>query len=227
MPGSFPPPPDPVKYISAQAVAAGVGMAAAPKAYVAPGARGGGMAGGGSKGRSLVGAFPCGPTAEGTAFLCCSLPFVVVPLMQAELSGESGSSAGKVAYRRPGAGGVVGASEAEKPKSKSAAKNAKKKAAAKAKAEAAKAGGGDGGGGAAPAPAPSPAPSNGGGGGSGGGEPVGEATVLSFKGSDHCLSFCFSAFLCGSTALTADTCCNQTRRRRPRGSTRSSERSRA
>eukprot|EP01051_Picozoa_sp_SAG22_P011117 SAG22_NODE_1046_length_5865_cov_4.719910_2_plen_175_part_00 len=30
--------------------------------------------------------------------------------------------------------------------------------------------------------------------------------VLSFKGSDHCLSFCFSAFLCGSTALTSDRC---------------------
>eukprot|EP01051_Picozoa_sp_SAG22_P017734 SAG22_NODE_2807_length_2191_cov_1.949331_2_plen_433_part_00 len=30
-----------------------------------------------------------------------------------------------------------------------------------------------------------------------------------FKGSDHCLSFCFPAFPCGSTALTADTCCNQ------------------
>eukprot|EP01051_Picozoa_sp_SAG22_P006678 SAG22_NODE_444_length_10453_cov_8.586343_9_plen_261_part_00 len=29
------------------------------------------------------------------------------------------------------------------------------------------------------------------------------ATVLSFKGSDHCLSFCFSAFPCGSTALTS------------------------
>eukprot|EP01051_Picozoa_sp_SAG22_P004465 SAG22_NODE_241_length_14126_cov_9.747202_1_plen_166_part_00 len=37
----------------------------------------------------------------------------------------------------------------------------------------------------------------------------GEATVLSFKGSDHCLSLCFSAFPCGSTALTEDTCCNQ------------------
>eukprot|EP01051_Picozoa_sp_SAG22_P009239 SAG22_NODE_756_length_7442_cov_2.044668_1_plen_1614_part_00 len=37
----------------------------------------------------------------------------------------------------------------------------------------------------------------------------GEATVLSFKGSDHCLSFCFSAFSCGSTALTSDRC-NQT-----------------
>eukprot|EP01051_Picozoa_sp_SAG22_P000012 SAG22_NODE_1_length_62449_cov_158.689270_12_plen_214_part_00 len=36
----------------------------------------------------------------------------------------------------------------------------------------------------------------------------GEATVLSFKGSDHCLSFCFSAFPCGPTALTSDTCCN-------------------
>eukprot|EP01051_Picozoa_sp_SAG22_P012458 SAG22_NODE_1298_length_4811_cov_3.430178_1_plen_318_part_10 len=34
--------------------------------------------------------------------------------------------------------------------------------------------------------------------------PRGEATVLSFKGSDHCLSLCFSAFPCGSTALTAD-----------------------
>eukprot|EP01051_Picozoa_sp_SAG22_P012422 SAG22_NODE_1291_length_4852_cov_3.176310_2_plen_589_part_00 len=34
----------------------------------------------------------------------------------------------------------------------------------------------------------------------------GEATVLSFKGSDHCLSFCFSAFPCGSTALTSDRC---------------------
>eukprot|EP01051_Picozoa_sp_SAG22_P007750 SAG22_NODE_556_length_9120_cov_2.272475_5_plen_956_part_00 len=31
-----------------------------------------------------------------------------------------------------------------------------------------------------------------------------------FKGSDHCLSFCFSAFPCGSTALTADRC-NQVR----------------
>eukprot|EP01051_Picozoa_sp_SAG22_P008555 SAG22_NODE_659_length_8069_cov_2038.703137_1_plen_220_part_00 len=31
---------------------------------------------------------------------------------------------------------------------------------------------------------------------------AGEATVLSFKGSDHCLSLCFSAVLCGSTALT-------------------------
>eukprot|EP01051_Picozoa_sp_SAG22_P000941 SAG22_NODE_31_length_27697_cov_7.384376_12_plen_303_part_00 len=39
---------------------------------------------------------------------------------------------------------------------------------------------------------------------------TGEATVLSFKGSDHCLSLCFSAFACGSTALTEDTCCNQT-----------------
>eukprot|EP01051_Picozoa_sp_SAG22_P001266 SAG22_NODE_48_length_24654_cov_4.406394_14_plen_223_part_00 len=40
-----------------------------------------------------------------------------------------------------------------------------------------------------------------------GGRPGGgEATVLSFKGSDHCLSFCFSAFPCGSTALTADRC---------------------
>eukprot|EP01051_Picozoa_sp_SAG22_P014417 SAG22_NODE_1748_length_3664_cov_10.806171_2_plen_343_part_00 len=28
----------------------------------------------------------------------------------------------------------------------------------------------------------------------------------SFKGSDHCLSFCFSAFPCGSTALTSDRC---------------------
>eukprot|EP01051_Picozoa_sp_SAG22_P010012 SAG22_NODE_875_length_6716_cov_2.927006_3_plen_379_part_00 len=27
-----------------------------------------------------VSAFPCGPTAKGTVFLCCSLPFVVVPL---------------------------------------------------------------------------------------------------------------------------------------------------
>eukprot|EP01051_Picozoa_sp_SAG22_P018019 SAG22_NODE_2922_length_2101_cov_1.501499_3_plen_239_part_00 len=27
-----------------------------------------------------------------------------------------------------------------------------------------------------------------------------------FKGSDHCLSFCFSAFPCGSTALTDDRC---------------------
>eukprot|EP01051_Picozoa_sp_SAG22_P019297 SAG22_NODE_3519_length_1666_cov_1.324186_2_plen_219_part_00 len=27
-----------------------------------------------------------------------------------------------------------------------------------------------------------------------------------FKGSDHCLSFCFSAFPCGSTALTSDRC---------------------
>eukprot|EP01051_Picozoa_sp_SAG22_P001092 SAG22_NODE_38_length_26325_cov_107.302067_30_plen_227_part_00 len=36
---------------------------------------------------------------------------------------------------------------------------------------------------------------------------LGEATlVFSFKGSDHCLSFCFSAFPCGSTALTADRC---------------------
>eukprot|EP01051_Picozoa_sp_SAG22_P023915 SAG22_NODE_6387_length_863_cov_0.941099_2_plen_85_part_00 len=26
------------------------------------------------------------------------------------------------------------------------------------------------------------------------------------KGSDHCLSFCFSAFPCGSTALTEDSC---------------------
>eukprot|EP01051_Picozoa_sp_SAG22_P015609 SAG22_NODE_2066_length_3057_cov_2.605139_2_plen_543_part_00 len=34
----------------------------------------------------------------------------------------------------------------------------------------------------------------------------GEATVLSFKGSDHCLSLCFSAFPCGSTALTEDRC---------------------
>ena len=35
----------------------------------------------------------------------------------------------------------------------------------------------------------------------------GEATlVLSSKGSDHCLSFCFPAFPCGSTALTADRC---------------------
>eukprot|EP01051_Picozoa_sp_SAG22_P001100 SAG22_NODE_38_length_26325_cov_107.302067_38_plen_95_part_00 len=34
--------------------------------------------------------------------------------------------------------------------------------------------------------------------------------MLSFKGSDHCLSaLCFSAFPCGSTVLTADTCCNQ------------------
>eukprot|EP01051_Picozoa_sp_SAG22_P006095 SAG22_NODE_388_length_11295_cov_14.512594_2_plen_224_part_00 len=40
-------------------------------------------------------------------------------------------------------------------------------------------------------------------------EYLGETTVLSFKGSDHCLSFCFSAFPCGSTALTSDTCCNQ------------------
>eukprot|EP01051_Picozoa_sp_SAG22_P013597 SAG22_NODE_1543_length_4162_cov_1.982279_2_plen_174_part_00 len=29
------------------------------------------------------------------------------------------------------------------------------------------------------------------------------------KGNDHCLSFCFPAFPCGSTALTADTCCNR------------------
>eukprot|EP01051_Picozoa_sp_SAG22_P001792 SAG22_NODE_74_length_22289_cov_65.265119_12_plen_353_part_00 len=35
---------------------------------------------------------------------------------------------------------------------------------------------------------------------------AGEATVLSFKGSDHCLSLCFSAFPCGSTALTEDRC---------------------
>eukprot|EP01051_Picozoa_sp_SAG22_P021475 SAG22_NODE_4753_length_1174_cov_1.681860_1_plen_101_part_10 len=34
----------------------------------------------------------------------------------------------------------------------------------------------------------------------------GEATVLSLKGGDHCLSLCFSAFPCGSTALTADRC---------------------
>eukprot|EP01051_Picozoa_sp_SAG22_P001082 SAG22_NODE_38_length_26325_cov_107.302067_20_plen_235_part_00 len=39
----------------------------------------------------------------------------------------------------------------------------------------------------------------------------GEATlVLSFEGSDHCLSFCFSAFPCGSTAITAADRCNQT-----------------
>eukprot|EP01051_Picozoa_sp_SAG22_P004047 SAG22_NODE_208_length_15237_cov_22.602774_8_plen_224_part_00 len=30
--------------------------------------------------------------------------------------------------------------------------------------------------------------------------------ALSFKGSDHCLSFYFSAFPCGSTALTSDRC---------------------
>eukprot|EP01051_Picozoa_sp_SAG22_P027649 SAG22_NODE_9357_length_593_cov_1.866397_1_plen_53_part_10 len=35
---------------------------------------------------------------------------------------------------------------------------------------------------------------------------LGEATVMPFKGSDHCLSLCFSAFPCGSTALTADRC---------------------
>eukprot|EP01051_Picozoa_sp_SAG22_P008375 SAG22_NODE_635_length_8370_cov_33.081127_4_plen_172_part_00 len=29
-----------------------------------------------------VSAFPCGPPANGTAFLCCSLPSVVVPTMQ-------------------------------------------------------------------------------------------------------------------------------------------------
>eukprot|EP01051_Picozoa_sp_SAG22_P001157 SAG22_NODE_43_length_25304_cov_5.394644_9_plen_177_part_00 len=34
----------------------------------------------------------------------------------------------------------------------------------------------------------------------------GEATVLSSKGSDHCLFFCFSAFPCGSTALTSARC---------------------
>eukprot|EP01051_Picozoa_sp_SAG22_P002975 SAG22_NODE_138_length_18031_cov_5.796621_23_plen_124_part_00 len=34
----------------------------------------------------------------------------------------------------------------------------------------------------------------------------GEATVVSLKGSDHCLSFCFSAFPCGSTALTEYRC---------------------
>eukprot|EP01051_Picozoa_sp_SAG22_P001422 SAG22_NODE_56_length_23716_cov_11.146759_1_plen_420_part_00 len=28
-----------------------------------------------------VSAFPCGPTAKGTVYLCCSLPFVVVPLL--------------------------------------------------------------------------------------------------------------------------------------------------
>eukprot|EP01051_Picozoa_sp_SAG22_P011174 SAG22_NODE_1055_length_5789_cov_3.943234_4_plen_234_part_00 len=28
-----------------------------------------------------VGAFPCGPTAKGTVYFCCSLPFVVVPLL--------------------------------------------------------------------------------------------------------------------------------------------------
>eukprot|EP01051_Picozoa_sp_SAG22_P013828 SAG22_NODE_1598_length_4032_cov_1.979405_1_plen_383_part_00 len=38
----------------------------------------------------------------------------------------------------------------------------------------------------------------------------GEATVLSFKGSYHCLSLCFSAFRYGSTALTSDRC-NQRR----------------
>eukprot|EP01051_Picozoa_sp_SAG22_P017348 SAG22_NODE_2654_length_2333_cov_207.686213_4_plen_152_part_00 len=37
--------------------------------------------------------------------------------------------------------------------------------------------------------------------------------ALSFKGSDHCLSFCFSAFPCGSTALTYDTCCSQAQTR--------------
>eukprot|EP01051_Picozoa_sp_SAG22_P001659 SAG22_NODE_68_length_22846_cov_32.458258_2_plen_324_part_00 len=36
--------------------------------------------------------------------------------------------------------------------------------------------------------------------------PTGEATVLAFKGSDHCLSLCFSAFPCGSTALTYARC---------------------
>eukprot|EP01051_Picozoa_sp_SAG22_P001842 SAG22_NODE_76_length_22248_cov_14.352070_8_plen_326_part_00 len=44
---------------------------------------------------------------------------------------------------------------------------------------------------------------------------LGEATVLSFKGSDHCLSLRFSAFPCGSTALTADRC-NQRRDCAPR-----------
>eukprot|EP01051_Picozoa_sp_SAG22_P002813 SAG22_NODE_129_length_18679_cov_40.656028_12_plen_111_part_00 len=46
----------------------------------------------------------------------------------------------------------------------------------------------------------------GGGGGAEGRAVRGEATVLSFKGSDHRLSLCFSAFPCGSTALTEDRC---------------------
>eukprot|EP01051_Picozoa_sp_SAG22_P009438 SAG22_NODE_789_length_7224_cov_2.663953_3_plen_110_part_00 len=37
------------------------------------------------------------------------------------------------------------------------------------------------------------------------GDPVRQRSSLS-KGSDHCLSFCFSAFPCGSTALTSDRC---------------------
>eukprot|EP01051_Picozoa_sp_SAG22_P013049 SAG22_NODE_1419_length_4466_cov_5.588963_4_plen_558_part_00 len=47
---------------------------------------------------------------------------------------------------------------------------------------------------------------------------LGAATVLSFKGSDRCLSLCFSSFPCGSTALTEDRCnqgcCSAARRTR-------------
>eukprot|EP01051_Picozoa_sp_SAG22_P001874 SAG22_NODE_77_length_22125_cov_46.140016_21_plen_280_part_00 len=50
-------------------------------------------------GNVQVSAFPRGPTTKGTVFLCCSLPFVVVPLMQLERDGEP----------RPAAGAAVGA----------------------------------------------------------------------------------------------------------------------
>eukprot|EP01051_Picozoa_sp_SAG22_P012213 SAG22_NODE_1248_length_5014_cov_9.812004_6_plen_211_part_00 len=54
------------------------------------------------------------------------------------------------------------------------------------------------------------------------GSKPGEATVLSFKGSDHCLSLCFSVFPCSSAALTEDRCNHQ----RGAGKGRSRRRSR-
>ena len=73
LPGVFPPPPDPTKYIKQGAVAGG---AAAPKAYQAPGSR----AAGGT-GRSLAelsGESGGGVSVEesgGGSFLCLSLRF--------------------------------------------------------------------------------------------------------------------------------------------------------
>eukprot|EP01051_Picozoa_sp_SAG22_P018285 SAG22_NODE_3036_length_2008_cov_1.479309_1_plen_260_part_00 len=54
--------------------------------------------------RRPVSAFPCGPTAKGTVFLYCSLPFVVVPLMQRPppVAPVSGGQKHKHKQRRPG-----------------------------------------------------------------------------------------------------------------------------
>eukprot|EP01051_Picozoa_sp_SAG22_P009523 SAG22_NODE_799_length_7128_cov_14.224356_8_plen_344_part_00 len=65
----------------------------------------------------VVRAFPCGPTAKGAAFLCCSLPFVVVhpmqvvhshrlrfwDLVQALAAHQLGGAAALAARRRPAA----------------------------------------------------------------------------------------------------------------------------